>query len=59
MDHNEIRELFSSLDEASTQARMLRVIADDLEKVIYSAQVAIAKLQHEIDGRTKGNESNE
>lgn len=51
MDYNDIRELLAALDEASTQARMLRVVADDLEAVIYRSQVAIAQLQHEVDGR--------
>lgn len=51
MDSHEIQELIQTLDDAYTQAAMLRIVADDIMSVLYRAQQAIAQLQHERDGR--------
>ena len=51
MDSHDIQEFIQVLDDTQTKARMLRCIADDLEAVLYQAQVMIAKMQNELDGR--------
>lgn len=47
MTHEEIAALIDELDKALTQARMIRMIADDVYRALYKAQGALALLDGE------------